>query len=332
VGAHALTRREVGTAPPPDVDELAAEWCDALDAAHASIDAAGLYLKADELARHRRRLEEERAEVVPLLRRLAHEQHRRGLLIGWLATPRHTRAMLGLPDEIDACIFDLDGVLTSSDALHAEAWADTLDPLLLARASPHGFVPFDRRRDYEEHLAGRPRLQGIHGFLAARGLSLPDGQPGDPPGLDTVAALSARKHEALLRRLDHEGVAAFEAAHCYLEAVRMLGIGRAVVSASMATEALMERAGLTQLVEACVDGESIEATGLEGKPAPDTLLEACRLLGVAPSRTAAFETTTVGVQAARAAPVALVVGVERGGDVSGSDLLVRDLGALFPAL
>ena len=60
-------------------------------------------------------------------------------------------------------------------------------------------------------------------------------------------------------------------------------------------------------------------------------IEACRLLEVAPSRTAAFETTTVGVQAERAAATALVVGVERGGDLSGFDLLVRDLAALFPA-
>ena len=166
-----------------DADALAAEWCEALVAGHASLDAAALYLKPAELAVHNRRLEEDRAEAVPLLRRLARDQHERGFLVRWLATPRHTRAMLGLPDAIDACVFDLDGVLTTSDRLQAEAWADTLDPVLLAHAGPPThFVPFDRRHDYEEHLAGRPRVDGIHSFRAARGLSIPEGASSDAPG------------------------------------------------------------------------------------------------------------------------------------------------------
>ena len=127
------------------MDTLAAEWCEALDSGHASLTAASLYLGKAELAAHARRLEDDRADAVSLLRGLASEQHRQGLLVRWLATPRHTRAMLGLPEGIDACVFDLEGVLTTSDTLQAEAWADTLDPLLLARAHPAGdFVPFDR--------------------------------------------------------------------------------------------------------------------------------------------------------------------------------------------
>ena len=198
VKAQVLARRnDANTAPsPPDVDALTADWCKALDAGHASVDAARLYLKPDYLAVHSQKLEQERAEVVGLLRHLAHEQHRQGSLIRWLATPRHTRAMLSLPEEIDACVFDLDGVLTTSDALHAEAWADALDPFLLAHSHPRVFVPFDRRRDYEDHLAGRPRLQGLHSFLAARGLSLPEGKPDDPPGTETVAAIAAQQESS----------------------------------------------------------------------------------------------------------------------------------------
>jgi HAD superfamily hydrolase (TIGR01509 family) len=313
--------------PPADAEALTAEWCDSLDSGHAAVEAASLYLKATDLAEHNRRLEAERAQVVPLLRDLAHEQHRRGLLVRWLATPRHTKAMLGLPAEIDACVFDLDGVLAASDALHAEAWADTLDPLLLARASPKRFVPFDRRHDYVEHFAARPRVQGIRSFLAARGLSLPEGSTGDPPGITTVAALSARKNDAIRRRLEREGLAAFEESHCYLEAARMLGIRRGVVSASKNTAAMLERADLARLVDVCVDGLTIEAEGLEGKPAPDTLLAACRRLGVPPERTASFETTSVGLDAARAAGMGLVV--EVGSPRPAADVSVRSLGVLF---
>ena len=128
------------------------------------------------------------------------------------------------------------------------------------------------------------------------------------------------------RRLEHEGVAAFEAGRCYLEAARMLGIRRAVVSASVHTPAMMERAGLAELVDGCVDGNTIEAFELEGKPAPDTVLEACHLLDVPPARAASFETTAVGIEAARAAGMGFVVGV---GHVRGPDLAARELGALF---
>jgi HAD superfamily hydrolase (TIGR01509 family) len=316
------------SASSPGVDALAAEWCEALDAGHSSLDAAALYLKPAELAVHNRRLEDDRAGAVPLLGRLAREQHERGFLVRWLATPRHTRAMLGLPDTIDACVFDLEGVLTTSDRLQAAAWADTLDPLLLAHARPlAGFVPFDPLHDYADHLAGRSRLDGIRSFLAERGLTLDEGHAGDPPGIDTVMAISARKDEALHRRLEREGVAAYEASRSYLGAARTLGIRRAVVSGSVHAPTMIERAGLSGLVEACVDGNAIEEAGLRGKPAPDTLLEACRRLGVPPERTAAFETTRVGIQAAHAAGVFFLVGI----GVAGADTAIRELGALFMA-
>jgi len=108
----------------------------------------------------------------------------------------------------------------------------------------------------------------------------------------------------------------------------MLGIHRAVVTASVHTAAMLERAGLTGLVDVCVDGTTIEAGRLEGKPAPDTVLEACRLLGVDSARAAAFETTAIGIEAARAAGISFVVGV---GHVAGGDAAVRELGALFMA-
>src|SRR5262249_25316428 len=148
--------------------------------------------------------------------------------------------------------------------------------------------------------------------------------------IETIAALAARKDQAVRIRLEHEGVGAFEAAHSYLEATRLLGIRRVVVSASVHTRTMIERAGLSALVDAYVDGTSI-AAGLQGKPAPDTVLEACRRVDVAPARAAAFETTAVGVRAARSARVAVVVGVARGGDVGAANVTVRDLGALFLA-
>ena len=173
---------------PPDVDTLAAEWCDALDASNASIHSAALYLKAAELAPHQRRIDADRMEVAKLLGQLARDRHRPALLVRWLATPRHTRAMLGLPEELMRAF-------STSTACSLRAMPYTPKPgrmpstLLLARRPPRGIRAFDRCSDYEDHLAGRPRLQGLHSFLAARGLSLPEGKPDDPPGIDTVAAI-----------------------------------------------------------------------------------------------------------------------------------------------
>src|SRR5207248_6856013 len=140
----------------------------------------------------------------------------------------------------------------------------------------------------------------------SRGISLPEGDAGDAPGIETVHGLASRKHEALLRRLDERGVTAFAGSRRYLETAREAGVHRAVVSASANTRTILERAGLAELIEDCVDGDAMIAEGLRPRPAPDTLLAACRQLGAAPGRTAVFETGPAGVEAARAGGFGLV--------------------------
>ena len=145
--------------------------------------------------------------------------------------------MLGLPDGVVACVFDLDGVLTTSATMHALAWAETFDPFLLERAerSHREFVPFDRRTEYQVYIAGRPRLEGVRGFLGSRGIGLPEGDADDPAGAETMHALANRKNQVLQQHLDRQGVAAFSGSRFYLEAARSIGVHRAVVSASANT-------------------------------------------------------------------------------------------------
>jgi HAD superfamily hydrolase (TIGR01509 family) len=252
--------------------------------------------------------------------------------------------MLGLPAGALACLFDLDGVLTASAAIHAAAWAETFDEFL-SRRGPHageGFAhfvrPFDRGADYAAYLHGRPRLDGVQEFLSSRAVSLPTGRPGDPAGAETVYGLANRKNEALRRRLEREGVAAFDGSRRYLEAAREAGVDCVVVSASANTAEFLERAGLADLVDERVDGDTIRRGRLRAKPAADTLLAACRLLGTPPDGAVAFETTPAGIAAARAAAVGVVVGVDRSGQAAalrsaGADLVVGDLAELLdPAL
>lgn len=322
----------VPAGPPPSIDDLVGHWWTALEVGESAVRSAGLYLSSSEVAERGRRLREERVESMELLGELARDSHSDSRLLRLLGAPALRRAMLGLPEHVSACVFELDGVLTTSAAVHAAAWADTFDPFLLERAERNRrqFVPFHRDHDYDEYVAGTPRLEGVRAFLASRGISLPEGAREDPPGTPTVHGLANRKNQALQRRLDREGVDAFAGARCYLVATRMLGLRRAVVSASSNTETMLERAGLADLVDELVDGRVIEAEHLRPRPAPDSLLAACRRLGVTARQAAAFETTPAGIAAARAAEVSLAVAVgPESVFAAEADVVVSDLADLL---
>ena len=318
---------------PTGLDSLAIRWWVALDAAREALHSAGRYLGSADTGERMRDLVEERSETMQLLRELARIGHASKWLHQWLAAPSLTRRMLGLPDGVAACVFDLDGVLTTSAAMHASAWAETFDSFLLSRSElgHRQFVPFDADVEYREHIAGRPRLDGARGFLASRGISLPEGGVKDPAGAETIHGLANRKNEVLQRHLDEVGVAAFAGSRFYLEAARSIGVHRAVVSASLNTPAILERAGLAHLIEHCVDGATTESEHLLARPSPDMLVAACRQLAVEPAQLVAFETTSDGIAAARAAGVRLVVCVDRSGHASSADadVVVSDLAELF---
>jgi HAD superfamily hydrolase (TIGR01509 family) len=232
-------------------------------------------------------------------------------------------------------VFDLDGVLTDSGLLHAWAWAETFDPFLLQLAEKTGwqFIPFDREADYRDYLDGRPRLQGVHTFLAGRGIRLPAGSPEDAASAETAYGLARRKSELLTRELHARGVTPLDGAQRYLEAAGRAGLGRAVVSASTSTLPMLELAGLGTLVEERVDAEVIRAEGLRPRPAPDLLLEACDRLGVEPGAAVTFTHSPAGIAAGRTAGLT-VIGVGRADDAErlrdyGADRGVGSLGVLL---
>jgi beta-phosphoglucomutase-like phosphatase (HAD superfamily) len=304
----------------PTLDSLAAHWLASLEAANSALAADAEFLGRVEAAQRAAELGQERTRTLHLLDDLEHELHAHSRLTPWLARNGADPQMLGLPRGVRACVFDLDGVLATSAEAHAAAWADVLDPFLLEQAELHHrpYVPFDRRHEYRALLAGRARLDGVRAFLESRGLH------GD------VQALAARKNELLRLRLARVGVQAFEGSRGYLEAAHVAHLGRAVVSPSANTALFLHRAGLDGLVDAVVDGNSIDAGALRPKPAPDTVLAACELLRVEPGRAAAFETTPDGVAAARAAGLCFVVGVDRDGEETlQADRVVGDLTELL---
>jgi HAD superfamily hydrolase (TIGR01509 family) len=319
---------------PADLDELSAGWRRALNSAQDAVQAAALYLSPLERRALQAGLAAERLDTARLLDSLARDEHVE--LVHRVGLPRPTRRMLGLEHDVNACVFELEGVLTGAATIHAAAWAETFDDLLLRRSGT--YTPFNPRTDYELYIHGRPRIEGVRSFLASRGIRLPEGTPDDGPAAETVHGLAARKNLALQHRLAAEGVKAYAGARHYLEAVRDAGLHAAVVSASANTSAILERAGLDRLVDARVDGETFAAKGLHSWPAPDVLLAACGALAVTPSHAAAFETLPAGVAAGHAAGFREVVAVERHGAgeamrQNGADVVVRDLAELLdPAL
>ncbi len=188
--------------------------------------------------------------------------------------------MLGLPPTITACLFDLDGVLTQTSVVHAAAWKETFDAFLRRRAerAHEAFVPFDPVNDYRRYVDGKPRADGVSSFLAARAIALPRGRPDDPPAAETVNGLGNRKRDLVLAKIREAGVAVYAGSATYARAVRAAGVPQAVVSSSANAVPVLKAAGLLDLFDVCIDGLIAAERGLQGKPAPDTFLEAARAL------------------------------------------------------
>ncbi|MFD7445620.1 HAD family hydrolase [Streptomyces sp. NPDC059909] len=246
--------------------------------------------------------------------------------------------MLGLPDHVRTCLFDLDGVLTRTAKVHAAAWKEMFDDYLRQRAQREGvpFVPFDAVRDYDEYVDGRPREDGVRTFLASRGVELPEGSPDDGPDTETVNGLGTRKNDLVLRRIREEGVEAYEGSVAYVRAARDAGLRRAVVSSSANCHDVLVAAGIEDLFEERIDGIVVREQRLRGKPAPDTYLAAARALGAEPGTAAVFEDALAGVEAGRAGRFGIVVGIDRTGQAAelrrhGADVVVQDLAELLEA-
>jgi beta-phosphoglucomutase family hydrolase len=244
--------------------------------------------------------------------------------------------MLGLPDSILACLFDLDGVVTKTALVHAAAWKEMFDDFLRQYAARTGteFVPFDAVREYDRYVDGKPRLAGTRSFLQARGIELPEGDPSDPPTALTVNGLSNRKNALVLEMIDKHGVEVYEGSVRYIKRVREAGKRTAVVSSSANTAQVLDVAGIVDLFDVRIDGVIAKERGLAGKPAPDTFLAAAQELDVTPAQAAVFEDALAGVEAGRAGHFGLVVGVDRTGQAKellehGADIVVRDLEELL---
>jgi hypothetical protein len=247
-----------------------------------------------------------------------------------LSKEQAPRKQLGLPEGIQACLFDLDGVLTQTSKLHAAAWKQIFDEYLRKHAEQDEkpFVPFDVVHDYAEYVDGKLRVDGARSFLESRGIHLSEGE---------VQALAAQKDEILLEILRHQHVETYQGSVRYVYEARQAGLRTAVVSSSKHCEQFLASAGIADLFDIRIDGNIASQQHLASKPSPDTFLAAAKILGVDPSHAAVFEDALSGVEAGRSGHFGYVVGVDRLGQGAklrchGADIVVSDLSALLAPL
>lgn len=245
-------------------------------------------------------------------------------------------------DAFDAWLFDMDGVLTQTALVHATAWKEAFDAFLKEESDRTGktYAPFDAEADYEKYVDGKPRADGVRDFLAARGITLPEGSDDDPPDARTVSGVGNRKNELVLQVMKSQGVKLFEGAQELVAELHRRDKKVAVVSASENTVAALTAAGVGGDFDAIVDGLVVKQLHLAGKPAPDSYLQGAKALGAAPEKAVVLEDALSGVEAGRAGHFGLVIGVDHHDDTThhdyadqlmahGASVVVRSLSELL---
>ncbi len=232
---------------------------------------------------------------------------------------------MGIRELVESAVFDLDGVVTLTASVHAAAWKRLFDEVLERRAKEMGeaFVPFDLSEDYYTYVDGKPRIEGVKSFLASRGIVLPLGTPDDGPEEPTAWGLGNRKNGYFRAVLEERGAEVDPQTVAFVRRLREEGVRVAVASSSKNCGPILERAGLSDLFEAQVDGIVSEELGLSGKPDPDIFVEAARRVGATPERSVVVEDAISGVRAGRGGGFGLVLGIDR----VGAAVRLREYGA-----
>lgn len=235
----------------------------------------------------------------------------------------------------DAAIFDMDGVVTDTAAVHSTAWKRMFDEYLRRRERERGevFREFSHAGDYRSYVDGRPRYEGVRAFLESRWIHLPFGETSDPPNAETICGLGNRKNELFNQIVETEGVRVYRSTIALIDALRVAGIKVGLATSSRNAALVLAKTGAASLFGTVVDGLVSERLGLTGKPAPDIFLTACAQLGAEPRRSIVIEDAVTGVRAGAAGGFALVVGIARENNAeelrgNGADAVVRDLDEL----
>ncbi|MFD2080904.1 Beta-phosphoglucomutase, HAD superfamily [Actinopolymorpha cephalotaxi] len=159
-------------------------------------------------------------------------------------------------DRIGAVVFEVDVVVPDTARTHAAAWKRCLDAFLRRHGRTVGvaFAPFDVREDYLRHFAGRPRIAGLRGFLADRGIDLPDN------GTEhSVSSLADCQTRSFLTEIARYGVPPHPVAVKLLYELRARGARTAAVCTGGHCDEIVAAARVRRLFDAVLDGARARA-------------------------------------------------------------------------
>lgn len=179
---------------------------------------------------------------------------------------------------IQAVIFDLDGVIVSTDEYHYLAWSELAEKL---------GIPFDRERN--ELLRGVSRMESLDIILESSSHSYSRAEK------EALAERKNSRYRELLQELSAKDI--LPGVKTVLQALKNHGIRTAIGSSSKNTPVILSRIGLENAFDAVADGNEIT----NSKPDPEVFLLAAHKLGVTPRCCLVVEDADAGIEAARAA-------------------------------
>lgn len=228
-------------------------------------------------------------------------------------------------NKIKAAILDLDGVITQTASMHAEAWKQMFDQYndLRKKKKQQSYEAFSIEKDYPVHIDGMPRYDGVNNFLQSRNIQLPWGDPSDKPGKETICGLGNQKNKIFLERVDRKGVKVIEPNVKVVREWKKSGLKTAIVSSSKNCERILKSVNLESLFDVRIDGVVSVERNLKGKPAPDIFLEAVNELDFKPDEALIVEDALAGVEAGSKGHFRMVIGIGDGDRIS----QMKDLGA-----
>jgi beta-phosphoglucomutase len=183
---------------------------------------------------------------------------------------------------IRGVIFDLDGVLVTTDELHYAGWR---------RLAEEEGIPFTREDNVRQRGVSRMESLAILLEKSPRAYA--------PPEREALAARKNDYYRAMLAALTPDD--ALPGAREMLRALRERDIAVAVASASRNTPLIMERVDLAREVDAVADGNEVSRS----KPDPEVFLLAAEKLGLPPATCLVVEDAAAGIEGGRRAGMAV---------------------------
>ena len=177
---------------------------------------------------------------------------------------------------IEACLFDLDGVVVDTAKYHFIAWKALAEEL-----------GFEFTLEDNERLKGVSRMQSLDILLEIGNLRVSDREK-----LEMAEKKNALYVSYIEKMTPEETLPGVEK---FLQELRESGIRIALGSASKNAPMILERIQLSGMFDAIVDGNSIA----EAKPNPEVFLKGAEKLGVLPENCVVFEDAIAGIEAAQ---------------------------------